>query len=411
MIKSITLIALLLSLTSHADEISYFANGEAGRQVSFGAGEDGAFIDGPAQTGITVVGATITFNTDVKSTYHFSSFTLSSGNTLRAVGSSPLTVRVAGVSLIQGSVSVLGLAGDNANAGAAGVGGIPGAGGGAGGTGGKEPPTSANGSDALPRSGPSVGGSTPVNEAGFTTQMAGGGGCNGTSAGAGNFATAGYRFPAGAASCSLTQAEVASRFDTIFTGGAGGGGGGTRDFLGNGMNGSGGGAGGGAFHLSSLGSITLSGTVTAVGGAGGNGNLGGGGEFGSSGGGGSGGSVWLQTAASFSGSGTLTVSGGSGGIDGTLTNDGGNGSRGAIRVDAAENLFTGTLTPSGALDAGYAVSPVTTGFDLTGGLACGTLARPLTSGESRSAFYSLFFWMILFAGLYLTVRATNRPRS
>lgn len=405
------LIALSLSLSTHADEITYFANGEEGRQLSFGSGEDGAFLDGPTQTGITVAGATITFNTDVKSVFQFTSFTLTPGNTLRAVGSTPLTIRVVGASLIQGTVSLLGLAGDNANAGAAGAGGVPGAGGGAGGTGGKEPPAGANGTDALPRTGSAIGGGTPVNEAGFTTQMAGGGGCNGVSAGAGNFATAGYRFPAGAASCSLSQAEIASRFDTAFNGGAGGGGGGTRDFVGNLMNGSGGGAGGGAFHLSSLGSITLSGTVTAVGGAGGNGDLGAGGEFGSSGGGGSGGSLWLQTAATFSGGGTLTVAGGSGGIDVTLTNGGGNGSRGVIRVDALENTFTGTLTPSGALDASYTVSPVTTGFDLTGGPACGTLGRPLTPDESRSALYSLLFWIFVFAVLRLNGLATSRSCS
>lgn len=413
MIKSIAsfFIALLLSFSSLADEVTYFANGEAGRQLSFGSGEDGAFIDGPTQTGITVVGATITINTDVKSVFHFTSFTLTGGNTLRTVGSAPLVVRVTGASLIQGTVSALGLAGDNANAAAAGVGGIPGAGGGTGGTGGKEPPAGANGTDALPRTEPAIGGGTPVNEAGFTTQMAGGGGCNGVSAGAGNFVTAGYRFPAGAASCSLSQTEIASRFDLVFTGGSGGGGGGTRDFAGNGMNGSGGGAGGGAFHLSSLGSITLSGTITAAGGSGGNGDLGGGGEFGSSGGGGSGGSLWLQTAATFTGAGTLTVAGGVGGIDATLTNDGGNGSRGVIRVDALVNSFSGTLTPAGALDAGYTVSPVTTGFDLTGGPACGTLARPLTPDESRGAFHSLLLWAVVFVGLRFTGRATSRPRS
>jgi len=404
-------IALFLSLSSHADVITYFANGETGRELNFGIGADGAFPDGQTQTVITVAGAPITFTTDVKSTFNFTSFTLTGGNTLRAVGSSPLVIRVTGASLIQGTVSVLGLAGDNANAGAPGAGGVPGAGGGSGCTGGKEPPAGSNGSNALPRTGPAIGGGTPVNEAGFTTQMAGGGGCNGVSSGAGNFATAGYRFPAGAASCSLTQAEIASQFDSIFTGGAGGGGGGTRDFVGNGMNGSGGGAGGGAFHLSSLGSITLSGTASAAGGAGGNGDLGGGGEFGSSGGGGSGGSLWLQTAATFSGAGTLTVAGGAGGIDGTLTNDGGNGSRGAIRVDALLNTFTGTLTPSGVLDAGFTVTPVTTGFDLTGGPACGTLTRPLTPDESRGALYSLMIWVLVFVGLRFIGRATSRSSS
>ncbi len=404
---SLLLFALTNFSSVFADEIRYYANGELGRVISFGTGDDGAFSDGPVQTGVTIAGATITFDTSVKSTFNFTSFTLTGANTLRAVGSNPLVIRVAGTALIQGTISVAGLVGGVANAGAPGTSGTPGAGGGTGGTGGKQPPGSAIGSDGLPRSGFSVGGSTPVNEVGVTTQMAGGGGCNGSSSGAGNSATAGYRFPTGAGSCSLTQALIAQSFDTTFSGGAGGGGGGTREFAANNMNGAGGGAGGGAIRISALQTLTLSGTITAVGGAGGAGTTGVS-DFGSSGGGGSGGSIWLQTADRFTGSGVLNVTGGSGGADGTVTSVGGNGSRGVIRVDSVTDQFTGTITPAGAFDSSFSVIPITVGFNLKGGLACGTLTRKPSREESNQAATSFALGFGALLTYWIISRQANR---
>src|SRR5206468_573646 len=50
-------------------EAAFALGGTAGKEIDFGDGSDGVFSDGPAQTGITVGGSTITFNTDVKDTY------------------------------------------------------------------------------------------------------------------------------------------------------------------------------------------------------------------------------------------------------------------------------------------------------------------------------------------------------
>ncbi len=393
--KLLTCAALLLAVTSlgprsaRADVIEYFANGDAGRLLTTGSGRDGAFLNGPSQTGITVVGANISINTDVKSIYEFSSFTLGAGFTITAVGSAPLIIRVAGVTTLAGTFTLDGATGGPAVVAAPGAGASAGAGGGRGGSGGKEPPSSHDGENGFPRAGASIGGGVGPNDPALSGQREGGGGCNGPGA------TGGLLYPASAPVCPLGSTAIAGQFETAFfnpvpgqvAGGAGGGGGGTRDNIINGMNGAGGGGGGGALVVTSRGDVNFSGTVNARGGQGGAGNLGGGGDFGSSGGGGSGGSVWFQSVTAITGAGTVRVNGGPGGQDGTVSNVGGTGSRGVVRADLGSGTFSATVIPAGQADQIFTVYPVTVEFNLSGGPACGTITDPRKStGENARTF-------------------------
>ena len=83
------LFAATLPFGARADVVDYFANADANRRLEFGDGRDGAFVNGPTKTGITVAGATITIDTSVKSIFQFTSFTLSAGFTLNASGTEP----------------------------------------------------------------------------------------------------------------------------------------------------------------------------------------------------------------------------------------------------------------------------------------------------------------------------------
>jgi hypothetical protein len=366
------LISALITLPSspaRADVVDYFANAEAGRRLEFGDGHDGAFVDGPAQAGISVVGATITIDTSVKNVFQFTSFTLSAGHTLNATGASPLIVRVAGTATVGGQIHLDGAAGGNSAPGAPGVGGLAGAGGGNGGVGGKQPNAPIEPTPGDPATGNSLGGGKGPNDPGLSGQREGGGGCHGPGS------TGGLNFPASAVTCPSSFLQVADGFDTAYTGGGGGGGGGTRIFdATNGTNGAGGGGAGGALNLSASSDITVSGSITANGGAGGNGAIGTS-DYGASGGGGSGGSIWIQSAARVSGNGTLAVAMGTGGADGFSGSIGGSGSRGVIRIDATTPAFAGTFTPAGSADRTFNVFPVTVEFGISAGPACGTVSR------------------------------------
>lgn len=391
---------------SRADIIEYFAGGEEGRLILFGGGGDGVFNDGPAQTGIGVAGANITVNTDVKSVYEFSSFTLSGADTMTVTGSLPLIIRVTGTTSIAGTLQSEGATGGAAAAAApTGTGGTPGAGGGRGGIGGERLPVNANATTGSSRGTTSFGGGFLANVfSGIPdTQYSGGGGCNGFDAA---FPATAGTHPSDAAvggaagACTISSASTADTFEaafssTSFPGGAGGGGGGTQSTAANGINGAGGGGGGGAIHISSMGNLSITGLIRVRGGVGGTPNTGGGGDYGAAGGGGSGGSIWAQTAGTLSGAGTLNVSGGVGGTDGASI--GGNGSRGVIRLDAGTYSFTGTFTPKGAVDRTFTVLPVKTTFTLSGGPACGSTSRP-----SPTDLPTFLFWVFAF-GVFWTL--------
>jgi hypothetical protein len=395
--------------SAYADRVEYFARGEEGRSIEFGSGADGEFADGPTQTGITVVGAAIAVNTDVKSVYEFSSFTLSGGFTMTVSGSLPLFIRVTGASTIAGIILIDGGTGGAATIAApTATGGAAGAGGARGGIGGERFP------DTPPTAGsPSVsgsGGGIQANEAGITGQNAGGGGCHGT--GGAHPATAGTGSGAGglggaAASCALSPAAIADRFESDFTsitpGGAGGGGGSTRANAANNMNGAGGGGGGGAIRLASRGALAVTGAIRARGGAGGAGDVVVT-DYGASGGGGAGGSIWIQSASTVSGAGILDVSGGVGGQDTGPASFGGNGSRGVIRVDAGTHAYTGTYVPANAVDQAYPVYPVTTEFTLSGGPGCGSL-RTSTDEPPMRGVLTFFAWISFFVAYRFALRA------
>lgn len=381
-----------------ADTTQYFANGEEGREISFGTGSDGAFSDGPTQTGISVVAFTITFDTSVKSVFNFSSFTLSAPFTIQVNGSSPLTIRVTGDTTIAGTINLVGNVG-----GASGVsitGGAARGGGQSGGDGatfaGASPTNGSPTSGSAPR-----GGLAGANQVAITgTQQAGGGGCNGSGAAAGG-ANAGSAGP-----CSLTQTTIARNFDSQFLGGGGGAGGATYTGGGADRNAAGGGGGGGAIRISSFGNMVISAgsLISAIGGAGGAASVGAT-DCGAAGGGGSGGSIWLQTAGNLSGTGTLNVTLGAGGADGICANPGGNGSRGVIRLDTGTNSFTGTFTPAGSADALFTVIPVITVFNLEGGSwLCG---RTQNKNTLPSFVQFLFFIGLIIASQKLKGRRAS----
>jgi hypothetical protein len=411
--------SIVAGSSARADVVNYFANGDGGRRLEFGDGRDGPFADGPAQSGISVVGATITFDTTVKSVYQFSSFTLSAGHTLVAQGARPLVIRVAGAATFAGTVHLDGTTGCASTAGAPGAAGIAGAGGGDGGLGGKEPAGPIDGANANPRTGSSIGGGGGPNDAAVSGQREGGGGCIGPGA------TGGSLYPASAAVCPYPFDEVADRFEASFyfpatgakAGGGGGGGGGTLLNGANASNGAGGGGAGGALVVTAQGDLSLTGSLTAVGGAGGAG-LFGTTDFGASGGGGSGGALWFQTPGRLSGAGTIDVSPGVGGQDPFVASIGGTGSRGVVRMDAGTTAFSGTITPGGSLDRNYRVYPITVEFGISAGPACG-IVEP-RSEKSTTRFRDLlanaFLWILIYqiarrmGAFTVTGRSANSSR-
>jgi hypothetical protein len=123
-----------------------------------------------------------------------------------------------------------------------------------------------------------------------------------------------------------------------FRGGSGGGGG-------NGGLGGGGGGGGGALRIVSSTTIVVSGTIAADGGNGGSGS--GDGCTLGNGGGGSGGGIHL-IAPTVSGTGNISAKGGGG----PVVNP---GSVGRIRIDAYQQKFIGSATPTASLGTPYNV--------------------------------------------------------
>tara|TARA_Y100000590_G_scaffold468173_1_gene649840 strand:- start:3828 stop:5468 length:1641 start_codon:yes stop_codon:yes gene_type:complete len=326
--------------------------------ISFGNGSLGNFLDGPAQTGITISGNTITFNTDVRSIYSFLQFQLSSGQTLEVTGSNPLILQVLETTLISGTIQLSGNGGSvNGQTGPF-TGGSGFAGGGNGGNGGYgTSPTDTASTSGTTGGGTTAGGTSGTNSNVAVAASGGGGACTSVNTDATD-ATEGQLGGAGSGNqgnCGgNTSNTVATAFDTNFVGGAGGGGGGAC--TGTGIcnpvsGGAGGGGGGGAIRIQSLGAITLSSgaIIQSSGGNGGNYepvsstiNCGGGG------GGGSGGSIWIQTGTPVIGSGTLSATGGTGGTSTgcAVTNHGGNGSRGVFRIDAPSGgVGSWTLNP------------------------------------------------------------------
>ncbi len=373
------------------------ANGNPDKTIDFGDGSDGDFNDGPAQTGITVTPGTpgtITFDTTVKSEYQFTSFTLTTAFNIEVTGSNPLRIRVLGDTWIEGNIVLDGADGSPNSNSAIASGGTGIAGGSNGGRGGFATSLSHDGSPSAPGGKSGTRGSA----AGTFEYGGGGGGCRATESLTYN-ASAGYRagaqggpFAGGGGTC-VASSTVAQDFDhattPTFSGGAGGGGGGFLDAGADQVGGGGGGGGGGAIQISSLGDITLNGTISARGGKGGNydaraANT----DCGAGGGGGAGGSVWIQSKGIFSGTGSVDITGGTGGVT-TAPNlacnsgdfDGGQGSKGVFRADAGTNNFPGGSIIPDDVDQSYSTA-------ITGNQSYQIVSSPIDFGSNEVAFES-----------------------
>jgi hypothetical protein len=257
--------------------VPYAAGGSSTKLLDFGDARDGAFEDGPAQTGISISGNTITFDTDSKSLFRFSQFTLSAGKTVQVSGSAALRIYVLGAVDISSSISAIGSNGTANSTGTTGTkaGGSGVAGGGTGGLGAAGATVASAGT---PTSGDTKGGTAGTLSNTTLSYDGGGGGCTGTGPDAGNNATTGLNpgsgDPNNQAVCARTRTAISADFDTSFTtlaGGGGGGGGGSYN-SGTGVTGSGGGGGGGRIQIRSLDSIQLNSgsSISAKGGNGGN---------------------------------------------------------------------------------------------------------------------------------------------
>lgn len=338
--------------------------GASSKIVDFGSGADGAFANGPAQTGISVVGTTITVNTDTKATFEFSSFTLGAGFTLTVTGSQPLTLRSLGAVTIAGTLSLDGAAGAAGSGGGTPAGGSGEGGGGAGGNGSPDNPTPATAGSPISAS--ASGGAIGTNQNTGGDGEGGGGGCVGKDASAvpdADPGKSGFVDLANAGNCTSTRAVVAAALETTLVRGAGGGGGGS--FLDLGpvtYKGGAGGAGGGALKISSLGAVSITGTVSLRGGAGGE-APGGGGVTAGGGGGGSGGVLWIQTYGTLGGAGALDLLGGTGGASTTLAGaaTGGDGSVGIYRADTASGTQAVATVTAGSTQTVSTLSPASTG--------------------------------------------------
>jgi hypothetical protein len=250
-------------------------------------------------------------------------------------------ITVSGNAVLNGANGTNGL-----NSAGTSAGGVTRNGGKAGGQGNSGSTNGANGTDfgVHPNGGAGAGGQGQQEGAFPGVDQAGGGGAGGLAnnafaASATNDGVTGVSGLAGAGA-TATDANVAMVAANVIgylhtnandVGGVGGGGGGGGEESGGAAEhrGGGGGAGGGTLYLRTLGSITITGSITAVGGRGGNTNgLGGGG------GGGSGGFVGLEAAAGYSQTGSINLSGGSGGV---ATGAGGNGGSGGVGILASDN--------------------------------------------------------------------------
>ena len=340
--------------------------GTAARVVDFGTGSDGAFLNGPTQTGITVAGATITVNTSVKSDFQFTNFTLGAGFTLIITGSNSLTIRSLN------NISIAGIISGNGTDGSSGsVGGTPGGGngtgsGGNGGNGSPDNPTAATAGSSVGPAASRSGGGIGANQNTGGDGEGGGGGCLGRDASAvpdADPGKSGFVDLANAGACTSSRAVVANAFETSFLGGGGGGGGGSfLDIVPPAYKGGAGGGGAAALRLIALGSVNVAGTIYLNGGNGGaapgNGAVTGGG-----GGGGSGGAVWIQSYGTVSGAGTLSLAGGTGGDSTTVSGaaTGGNGSVGIYRADTAGGTQSITTVTAGTTQAVSTLLPASTG--------------------------------------------------
>ncbi|MBK9038398.1 MAG: hypothetical protein IPL83_04415 [Bdellovibrionales bacterium] len=317
--------------------------------LDMGDGSLGAFSISTFSLFGTVVGSTVTINTDAAGFYplQVTSFDLPAGYTLRGVGSNPLDIRSQTDIVVSGTIDCSGESGEaiGSNNLVTSQGGTGHCGGGAGGNGGS---TTVDPTDGIAGGASVTGGlgASSVNVAPAATPIgATGGGGGGAYRQLGTPPENGYD---SAAVLWAGSGGINFRDDQFseIGGGSGGGGGSAYDgiIVADRSSGGGGGVGGGVVLLRAVRDITVSGSVLARGGDGGGtiGTLRAGG-----GGGGGGGSIGVWAGRNLSFTGVISATNGSGGISGidpTHVLDqggGGNGSEGRTWITDKDKCTAG----------------------------------------------------------------------
>jgi len=293
-------------------EISYTwnANIEDSNDASVGNGQDGAFDVGTYASFGSVVGNTLTINTNVHPVLQVTYFNLASGWTIQGIGSNPLWIKSMGPATISGLINCNGDDGQPSDfvTTSATIGGSGHCGGGNGGNGGFF--------GAAATAGASGGGTTtggaPGNQGNIGAGGGGGGGYRGSAVGQPTAGVAGGAAAGGAGTCQPDPKFTV--FGVGVGGGGAGGGGGGYDTVGL-SRGASGGAGGGVVRITAVGDITVNagGKIWTKGGTGGGAT---GGAHGGGGGGGAGGGIWLQSAGNIVDNGTIDAGVHSGAPDG-----------------------------------------------------------------------------------------------
>jgi hypothetical protein len=291
----------------------------SGVAIDGGTGADGAYS---CASGTCVLAG---------GTYNFTTIDIAAGATVDVTGASALVFYATGDVNIAGTLNLDGSAGqDGGLLGSTPVAGVAGPGGGDGG-GSCLAGTSGDGSGT-----PGTGGGQAPASGGSANRDGAGGGGYGTAGTAGG--DGGDVLP-GAGGAAYGDAPITNLY-----GGSGGGGASTQL---NGCIGATGGGGGGAVMISTPGTVTVSGSISANGGNGGNNNDTAGNGAGSGGGGGSGGAVKIE-AGTLDLTGAISATGGTGG---TGLAAGGNGGDGRVYLSSVFSTGSGTASPAATVNA------------------------------------------------------------
>jgi hypothetical protein len=254
-----------------------------------------------------------------------------------------------------------------------------------------------------------AGGNPTISSGGTFGEGAGGGGPGGVCSAVDNRPGCGGSFGTNGNCGCLSQGVICSPFICAagvgasygleflvpLIGGSGGGGGKLSGNLGGG-----GGGGGGAILIASSGTLTVSGSVLADGGQGACVGVTGGRN---GGGGGSGGGIRL-VATTVAGGGTIRASGGAG-TTGCPTNGGGGGA-GRVRLEAANNFFTG---PATGISTGPPGPIAVAGLPTITIVSVDGIDAPVTPMGSLNAFPDVILSPVVSNPVIVNLQAMNIP--
>ncbi len=328
--------------------------------ANFNSGSTGA--DGPFAPSCAPTPCTVTVQLPASGAFNFTTGNVPAGVTVRFgknATNTPATLLFTGDVTIAGTINVAGQPGSPGGSGLLfpNLGGAGGPGGFDGGAGSYGPPGPSNGGVGL---GP--GGGLTGTVVGLPICPGAGGGF-GTP---GQKATVSFFGSGGPVTCAAGGQAYGNPQLLPLIGGSGGGGGSTLTA----WTAAAGGGGAGALLIASAGTITLTGTISAVGGAGGSV-----GTF-FAGGGGAGGAVRLIATTLAGSGGTITVAGGAG-----FDTANGAGGAGRIRLEAFTNTLTATLGGAGATFAAPGPVFATTLPGLAIASVAGVAAPPAPTGS------------------------------